>query len=302
MNRMSVLKGCAALLVSVALAAPLAAQNAFGQQAQQGGFGQQQGGFGQQPQQGGFGQQPQLGGFGQQQGGFAQQPQQGGFGQQQPQQGGFGQQQPQQGGFGQQQPQQGGYGQQQPQQGGFGQQQPQQGGFGQQQPQQGGMDPQFAQKLDQMAQYERQDFGVPATAQLHSGAMHGPTPASIPGGQIITTKGLVELIQSQRTPYVLFDVLGGPMMMPGATPLVQASQPGRFDDQISQQLGQYLQQNLQGNTQIPLIFYCQSVQCWMSYNASLRAINLGYTNVLWYRGGVEAWQYAGGQMMPAQRR
>jgi hypothetical protein len=31
----------------------------------------------------------------------------------------------------------------------------------------------------------------------------------------------------------------------------------------------------------------------MSYNAALRAINLGYKNVLWYRGGIEAWQRAG---------
>lgn len=117
--------------------------------------------------------------------------------------------------------------------------------------------------LDQMAQYERQDFGVRPTSQLHSGAMYGPTPASIPGGQIITTKGLMELIQSQKTPYVLFDVLGGPQMMPGATPLVQAAQPGQFGDQVSQQLQQFLDQGLRGNKQIPLIFYCQSVQCWM---------------------------------------
>jgi hypothetical protein len=31
----------------------------------------------------------------------------------------------------------------------------------------------------------------------------------------------------------------------------------------------------------------------MSYNAALRAINAGYTNVLWYRGGIEAWKMAG---------
>ena len=189
-------------LICAALAVPAQAQNTFGQQQPQGGFGQQQ------PQ--------------------------GGFGQQQPQ-GGFSQQQPQSG-FGQQQPQ-GGFGQQQPQ-GGFGQQQPQ-SGFGQQQPQ-GSLNPQMDQMLDQLAQYERQDFGVQATPQLHSGAMHGPTPASLPGGQIITTKGLVELIQSQQTPYILFDVLGGPMMLPGATPAVQAAQPGQFGDQVSQQMGQYL--------------------------------------------------------------
>lgn len=38
----------------------------------------------------------------------------------------------------------------------------------------------------------------------------------------------------------------------------------------------------------------------MSYNAALSAINLGYSNVLWYRGGIEAWQAAGMQLVPAQ--
>lgn len=30
----------------------------------------------------------------------------------------------------------------------------------------------------------------------------------------------------------------------------------------------------------------------MSYNAALRAINMGFTQVYWYRGGVEAWRQA----------
>lgn len=37
----------------------------------------------------------------------------------------------------------------------------------------------------------------------------------------------------------------------------------------------------------------------MSYNAALRAINLGYRNVLWYRGGIEAWQAAGQPLQPS---
>lgn len=170
---------------------------------------------------------------------------------------------------------------------------------GMQPPQPGGQNPQLIQMLDQMAQFERQDFGVPAINQLHSGAMHGPTPASIPGGQIITTKGLYELIQGQQTPYMLFDVLGGGEILPGAIPAVQASSPGSFDDQVSQRMGQFLRQATQGNTQVPLIFYCASVECWMSYNAALRAIKLGYSNVLWYRGGIAAWKHAGGPTMQA---
>ena len=35
----------------------------------------------------------------------------------------------------------------------------------------------------------------------------------------------------------------------------------------------------------------------MSYNASLRAIRLRYSNVRWYRGGIEAWKAA---RLPAQ--
>lgn len=51
-----------------------------------------------------------------------------------------------------------------------------------------------------------------------------------------------------------------------------------------------------------MVLYCLSQQCWMSYNAALRAINLGYTNVLWYRGGIESWRQSGPptQLVPQQ--
>jgi PQQ-dependent catabolism-associated CXXCW motif protein len=232
--------------------------------------------------------------------------------QQQQQQGGWGQQPPpqQQGGWGQQPPQQ------QPQQGGWGQQPAppqQQGGWGQA-PQgpgnQGGMQGPGMQgpgmqgpggpqgSLDQLAQMERQDYGVPATRSLHAGQMHGPTPSSIPGGQVVTTKGLVSLVQGKAAPYFLFDVLGGPEVLPGAMPAVWLAQPGDFRDQTQQQFTQMLAQGTKGRKDIPLVFYCLSTQCWMSYNAALRAINAGYTNVLWYRGGIEAWKMAG---LPTQR-
>ena len=38
----------------------------------------------------------------------------------------------------------------------------------------------------------------------------------------------------------------------------------------------------------------------MSYNASLRAIRMGYSQVLWYRGGIEAGKGAGQSVQPAQ--
>lgn len=266
-----------ATIAGLAMAgASVHAQQSFGQADQTGGG---LGGFGQMPMpQGQFGGPPQ-GQFGGPPQGQYGGPPQGQFGG--PPQGQFGG--PSQGQFGG--PPQGQYG-------GPPQGQPGMNG------QAGGPNPQLMQMLDQMAQFERRDLGVPATDQLHSGAMHGPTPASIPGGQVVTTKGLFELIQGRQTPYLLFDVLGGNETLPGAIPAVQASSPGSFDDGISKQLGQFLEQATRGNRQVPLVFYCASVECWMSYNASLRAIRLGYSNVLWYRGGIAAWKQVGGPTMP----
>jgi rhodanese-related sulfurtransferase len=148
------------------------------------------------------------------------------------------------------------------------------------------------------AQSERQDLGVPPTSQLHAGAMHGPTPSTIPGGQVLTTPGLQALV-AKRAPFLLLDILGGPQMIPGAQLAVPAAQPGSFSDVTQQQFGQFLQQATQGNKELPLVLYCESRECWMSYNAALRAINLGYRNVLWYRGGIEAWQAAGQPLQQA---
>lgn len=147
-------------------------------------------------------------------------------------------------------------------------------------------------RLDELMAWERQDMGVRPTRELHSGTMHGPTPNQIPGGQVITTKGLLPLLQ-QGIPVYVFDVLGGSQSLPNAIPAAQAATPGSFEDETQQGFGQMLQQVTRGNSDAPLVFYCQGPQCWMSYNAALRAIALGYRNVLWYRGGMEAWGHAG---------
>lgn len=134
--------------------------------------------------------------------------------------------------------------------------------------------------------------GVRAPTALHAGAMHGPTPNRIPGGRLVTTAELAALLKGSEPP-LIFDVLGGPQRLPGALHAVPAHRPGSFDDAIQREFGGWLQSVTQGRTDRPLVFYCASTQCWMSYNAALRAIQLGYRQVLWYRGGLQAWQRAG---------
>lgn len=145
---------------------------------------------------------------------------------------------------------------------------------------------------------EQQDFGVPATEQLRPTAqLHGPTPTRIPGGRVVGTQQLAQWLQgTQARPLMLLHTIVSNTHLPKAIPAAPAAQGGSFDDQVQRDFGAYLQQATGGDRARLLVTYCQGVQCWGSYNAALRAIRLGYTNVHWYRGGLEAWQAAGLQL------
>lgn len=108
------------------------------------------------------------------------------------------------------------------------------------QPPGGGVD------FEAFTRIERHDFGVPPTDPLHAGPMHGPTPASIPGGQVVTTQGLVGAIQGRQAPFIVVDVLGQPETLPNAVAGAWLAQPGTFDDPIQRQAAQMLGQLTQG--------------------------------------------------------
>ena len=162
---------------------------------------------------------------------------------------------------------------------------------------------------------ERQDFGVPPIAQLHNGPAHGPTPTSIPGGQVITTQELAAMMGGPEQP-VLVDVLGGGphATISGAIDEPSGGQGGSFNDANQSRLIAALRQATGGDTSKPVVFFCLGRECWLSYNAALRAMRAGYSRAMWYRGGLEAWQaaglptassgggqaFGGGGMMPGQ--
>ena len=50
----------------------------------------------------------------------------------------------------------------------------------------------------------------------------------------------------------------------------------------------------------PLVFLCLSAECWLSYNAALRALEAGFTDVIWYRGGSDAWKGASLPLAPTR--
>lgn len=146
--------------------------------------------------------------------------------------------------------------------------------------------------------YELHDFGVPPTASLRSGQFHAPTPTTIPGATVATTGALTQAITNGEQ-IVIIDVLGGNYSLPGAYMAAALASGGDFNDRIQQQAAQWLGQITGNNAQQAIVIYCSDPNCWLSYNATLRTVNAGYTNVYWYRGGLQAWQMAGQPLYPS---
>jgi formylglycine-generating enzyme len=139
---------------------------------------------------------------------------------------------------------------------------------------------------------EAQDFGVPPQDYLRQGPPHAPTPLVIPGAKTITTADLYARLMAQQ-PTVLLYVNENELGITGAHWLDGAGRGYSFDDPIQERLGRKLDHLTASNKDAPIVVFCLDPHCWLSYNAALRMVRLGYRNVFWYRGGREAWKAAG---------
>jgi PQQ-dependent catabolism-associated CXXCW motif protein len=140
---------------------------------------------------------------------------------------------------------------------------------------------------------EDRDWGVPPRSTLRTVEYHAPTPRQIPGGRVVTTVELSEMVQKEPRPY-LIDVLGGGVhrTIAGAFWMIGAG-AGDMDKEEEKRFVDALGKFAGGDRNRALVFFCVDIECWLSYNAALRAIAAAYTNVMWYRGGIAAWRQAG---------
>ena len=139
---------------------------------------------------------------------------------------------------------------------------------------------------------ESRDWGAPPTKVLRTVGYHAPTPLRVPGGRTVTTLELKALTEGEPKPY-LIDVLGGGVhrTIAGAFWL-PGSGAGDMSRDEERRFAQAVAAFAGGDTGRPMVFFCVDAECWLSYNAALRAIALGYTGVMWYRGGIAAWRAA----------
>jgi PQQ-dependent catabolism-associated CXXCW motif protein len=141
---------------------------------------------------------------------------------------------------------------------------------------------------------EDRDWGVAPQAVLRPSPYTAPTPLEVPGARRVRTEELGRSLTGAGKP-ILIDVASGEghLTLAEAHWWPGAGHGANFVDAIQGELAMRLAQATGGDKAAPLAFFCVNAQCWLSYNASLRAVALGYTRVLWYRGGVEAWRAAG---------
>ncbi len=67
---------------------------------------------------------------------------------------------------------------------------------------------------------------------------------------------------------------------------------GNLSPETEAYFKRHLESLSSGDKAKALVFFCVR-NCWMSWNAAKRALTYGYTNVIWFSEGTDAWQEIG---------
>ena len=142
---------------------------------------------------------------------------------------------------------------------------------------------------------EREEPGAGTPSKLRpSNQLTGMTPRSLEGIKRLDTAQLIDAMLQTVRP-VLIDVGYGGPMIPGAMNLIGAGLMYEDTKTEADYVERFRQMMLAAAPDMkqPVIFYCVSSECWHSVNAAMRARQIGYAQVAWYRGGIAAWTQAG---------
>jgi PQQ-dependent catabolism-associated CXXCW motif protein len=134
-----------------------------------------------------------------------------------------------------------------------------------------------------------------------------PVPATLKGARVLTNDEAADLWNKAGSAIFLdvYPQAPKPPNLPAGTfwrdPVhrsIEGSQwlPNVGYGALSVEMDVYFRSNLervtQGKRDAPLVFFCLK-DCWMSWNAAKRALEYGYTNVMWFRDGTDGWQELG---------
>lgn len=134
---------------------------------------------------------------------------------------------------------------------------------------------------------------VAVEEELRSNNMTGATPLSLPRVTTLTTQALVNLIRNKASP-TLIDVGSELTTLPQAQWLVNGgiAYADPMKDEVFNLRFAKLLALLAPSKEDPVVFFGSTANNWHAVNAARRAQRLGYTQVMWYRGGHASWRAA----------
>lgn len=125
-----------------------------------------------------------------------------------------------------------------------------------------------------------------------------PTPEHAKGGTTINTAQLVSMLNSEQPPALLdvqpvswnnvFILTKPRQHIPHSTWIPNVG-TGELEDGWEDYYRHHLKKATDGNKNFPVVIYCRA-DCWMSWNAVMRAAEWGYNELYWYRNGTDAWR------------
>lgn len=125
------------------------------------------------------------------------------------------------------------------------------------------------------------------------GSMLNTTPTSLPGAKIISASEAQDLI-AKGIP--LYDVRDEEEYNKGHVP---GARSVPYKEGSAKEVGfdpgddQFALNRLPKDKNAPLMMYCDGTICWKSYKSATLAIQNGWKNVYWFRGGFPEWKEAG---------
>ena len=133
-----------------------------------------------------------------------------------------------------------------------------------------------------------------------------PVPTTLRGARVLTEDAAADLWNKNAAIFIdVYPQAPKPPNLPAGTfwrePVhrsIEGAQwlPNVGYGALSSTMDEYFRQRLEalskGKRDAALVFFCLK-DCWMSWNAAKRALEYGYTNVMWFRDGTDGWQQLG---------
>lgn len=147
--------------------------------------------------------------------------------------------------------------------------------------------------VDNFALEERDD-GVTPARYISRGNYSRALPIEVPGAKTIRTVQLTQLLASNKATRLIdarerlfrATISGALSLSDAGNTMIGASERRMIETSVAQLTG--------GDKSAPLVVFERSVAWgWSGYHAVLRLREMGYTNIYWYRGGIDAWHDAG---------